>query len=83
VVRDCLRLSFSMLLILLSLPFLAVSFLLAAVCAAVAAVFPRFHRPRQANALDLSKLRPVDEFGFEHALDAYEELIGAHAWRKP
>ena len=81
-VRDCLRLSLSILVILLSLPFLAVSFLLAAFCAAAAAVFPRFHRQRQAGAIDLSKLRPVDEFGFENALDAYEELIGAHAWRR-
>jgi hypothetical protein len=80
--RDCLRFSLSILLILLSLPFLAVSFLLAAVCASVAALFPRFHRPRQAAAIDLSKLRPVDEFGFENALAAYEELIGAHAWRE-
>lgn len=81
-VRDCLRLSLSILLILLSLPFLAVSFLLAASCTAVAAAFPRFHKARQASAVDLRKLRPVDEFGFENALNAYEELIGAHAWRR-
>lgn len=81
-VRDCLRLSFSLVLILLSLPFLAVSFLVAALCAAVAAAFPHFRR-RQAGATGLTRLRPVDEFGFEGALAAYEDLIGAHAWKQP
>lgn len=80
-VRDCLRYSLSILLILLSLPFLAVSFLLAALCTAIAGVFPRFHRRRHPRAIELGNLRPVDEFAFEHALDAYEELIDAHAWR--
>jgi len=81
-VRDCLRLLLSILLILLALPFLAVSFLLAALCTAAAGVFPRFHTPRQARAIDLSRLQPVDEFGFENAMVAYEELIDAHAWRR-
>jgi hypothetical protein len=81
-VRDCLGLSLSIFFILLSLPFLAVSFLLAALCTAVAALFPRFHRQRHADVVNLSKLQPVDEFGFENALGAYEELIRTHAWRK-
>ena len=81
-VSNCFRLSLSIFLILLSLPFLAVSYLLAALCTAVATLFPRFHRTRHAIAVDLSELRPVDEFGFENALEAYEELICAHAWRK-
>ena len=82
VVRDCLRLSLSILLILLSLPLLAISFLVAALCVAPAVIFPRLLRRRQSGAIDLNKLRAVDEFGFEGALDAYEELISAHAWRK-
>jgi hypothetical protein len=79
-VRDFLRFSLSIFLILLSLPLLAVSFLVAALCTSVAALFPRSHR-RHACATDLGKLRPVEEFGFENALQAYEELIGAHSGR--
>ena len=82
-VRDCLRLSLSILLILLSLPLLAISFLIATLCVAPAAVFPRLLRQRQSGAIDLNKLRAVDEFGFEGALESYEALISAHAWRKP
>lgn len=77
------RLSLSMLLILLSLPFLAISFLIAALCAAVAALLPRFDRQQRAGAMALVKLRTVDQFGFEDALGAYENLIGTHAWKQP
>ncbi len=31
----------------------------------------------------LVKLRTVDQFGFEDALGAYENLIGTHAWKQP
>jgi len=81
-VRNYLRHSLSILLILLSLPFLAVSFLVAALCAAAAAAFPNLHRQQQANAIGLGKPRTVDQFGFEDALTAYEDLIGTHAWNR-
>jgi hypothetical protein len=71
-----------MLLILLSLPFLAVSFLADFARAAAAVPFPCFHR-RPSDAANLANLQPVDEFGFENALQAYAELIGAYSWRAP
>lgn len=82
-VRNFVRLSLSILLILLSVPFLAISFLVAALCAMVASALPRFHRQQHAGAMGLVKLRTVDQFGFEDALSAYENLIGAHAWKRP
>lgn len=78
-IRDFIRLSLSMLLILLSLPFFAISFLIAAPCAAVAALFPSFHRQRQVRDIDSGRLRAVGEFEFGRALDSYEDLISAHA----
>lgn len=78
-VRYVVRLSLSILLILLSLPFLAISFLVASLCAAAVAALPRIHQ--QAGDAGSGTLRPVDQFGFEDALAAYEELIGAHAWK--
>jgi len=81
-VRNYLRHSLSILLILLSLPFLAVSFLIAALCAAAAATLPHFHRQPQASAIGHGKLRTVDQFGFGNALSAYEDLIGTHAWKR-
>lgn len=82
-VRESLRHSLSILLILLSLPFLAVSFLVAALCAAAAATVPHFHRQQQTSAIGLAKPRTVDQFGFGDALGAYEDLIGTHAWKRP
>lgn len=82
-VRDLLLRLLSILLILLALPFLAVSFVIAALCAAVAAAFPRFRRPARSQSVPLKRLNPVDEFEFERALDAYEQLIVTHAWKKP
>ena len=78
--RDLVRLSLSLVLLLLSLPFLAISFTVAALCAAVAAVFPRFHRQRET---EIEKLQSANEFDFDNALAAYEQLIGTHAGRRP
>lgn len=80
VFRNFLCMSLSTLLLLLSLPLLAVTSLVAVLSSAAAVLFPRFQR-RHACATDLGKLRPVDEFGFENALHAYEELIGAYTGR--
>ena len=82
-VGNFVRLSLSMLLILLSLPFLAISFLIAALCAAVASLLPRFHRQQRAGAMARVKPRTAEQFGFDDALSAYENLIGAHAWKRP
>ena len=82
VVRDCFLHLLSILLILLSLPFLAVSFVVAALCAAVAAMFPRYRRQRRVAAIDPSRLRSVDEFAFNGALNDYEQLLDAHAWKQ-
>jgi len=79
-VRTCLRHSLSILLILLSLPFLAVSFLIASLCAATAAALPRFHWPTQAE-VD-GRQRAVDQFGFEDAISAYEDLLGGQALKR-
>ncbi len=64
VVRNSVRLSLSILLILLSLPFLAVSFLVAALCATLASALPRFHH-QHIGSMGSVKLRTVDQFGFE------------------
>lgn len=78
--RDFVRLSLSLVLLLLALPFLAISFTVALLCAAVAALFPRYRRRRRAET---GMRQSTNEFGFENALAAYEQLIGAHAWRRP
>ena len=77
--RDLVRLSLSLVLLLLSLPFLAISFTVAALCAAVAALFPRFHRQHET---EIGKLQSANEFGFDNALAAYEQLIDAQVGRR-
>lgn len=81
--RAGLRFGLSCSLVAFSIPLLAVSFVIAALCAAMVAVLPGFLKHRDRHAIALKKLRPVDEFAFEESVQAYEELIGAHAWRRP
>ncbi|MGD0739283.1 MAG: hypothetical protein ABR957_06770 [Terracidiphilus sp.] len=81
--RDVLRFALSFLLVALSIPLLTVSFLIAALCAGVVAVLPGFPKRNHGDAIALQKLRAVDEFGFEEAVKAYEDLIGAYVWRQP
>lgn len=81
--RDGLRFALSLLLVAFSLPVLAISFLIAALCTAVVAIVPGLLRRRDQDAIALQKLRAVDEFEFEEAMNAYEALIAAHAWRHP
>jgi len=80
--RKCLRYALSLLLVTLTLPLLGVSFLIAALCTAVAAVVPGFLKRDDRLAIALHKLRVVDQFNFEEAMSAYEELIGAHVRRQ-
>jgi hypothetical protein len=81
-VRRGLRLVLSFLLVALSLPLLAVSFLIAALCTTVVAIFPGLLRRTDQNALAPQKLRVVDQFNFAEAMGAYEDLIGAHVRRR-
>jgi hypothetical protein len=64
----------------LSLPLLAIALLIAAICSVVFAVYSPFRRRRGIG----EHQRPwaSDEFGFEHAIEAYEELIDAHMRRQ-
>jgi hypothetical protein len=81
--RNVLRFALSFLLVAFSIPLLAVSFLIAALCAAVVALLPGFPKRNHEHAIALQKLRAVDEFEFENAVTAYEDLIGAYVWRRP
>jgi hypothetical protein len=80
--RGCLRFALPFLLVALSLPLLAVSFLIAALCTAVVAVVPGLLKRNDQHVITLQKLRVVDQFNFEEAMNAYEELIGAHVRRQ-
>jgi len=80
--RDGLRFALSLLLVTLSLPLLAISFLIAALCTAAVAILPRLLKRSDQDVIALHKLRTVDQFNFEEAMNAYEELIGAHVRRQ-
>jgi hypothetical protein len=80
--RGCLRYALSLLLVTLSLPLLAVSLLIAALCTAVVAVVPGLLKRNDQDAASLHNLRTVDQFNFPEAMNAYEELIGAHMRRQ-
>jgi hypothetical protein len=80
--RDCLRFALTFLLVAFSLPLLAVSFLIAALCTAVAAIRARLLKRNDRDVIVLHKLRVVDQFNFAEAIIAYEELIGAHVRRQ-
>lgn len=82
-VRHLVRLFLSAVLVLISLPFFAVSFLIAAICATAASVMPRFHRRQTKGPIVVHQLQRVDPCGFEHAISNYEDLIGIHAWKRP
>ena len=64
----------------LSLPLLAIALLIAAVCFVAFAVYSPFRRRRAAG--ERQRLWASDEFGFEHAIEAYEEVIDAHIRRQ-
>jgi hypothetical protein len=67
----------------LSLPFFAISLVIAAICSAAVGVFSLFRGRRQSIDSDIRRIWTANEFGFERAIEAYEELIDAHAWRRP
>ena len=80
--RVCLRYALSSLVVVFTLPLLAVSFLIAALCTAGFALVPDFLKHRDRHAAPLDNLRTVDQFNFAEAMSAYEELIGAPARRQ-
>jgi hypothetical protein len=59
--------------------FITISLLVAGVNMAATTLFPCFGF---RNLYGLRNAPAADEFGFERAMGAYEELIGAHAGRK-
>jgi hypothetical protein len=66
----------------LSLPFFAISLLIATIYAAGVAVISPFRSGKRSDDSDFRNAWAANEFGFERAIEAYEELIDAHAWRR-
>lgn len=66
----------------LALPLIAVSMVSAGVCSAVYALFNPVHRRHRPIDPEIRKRWQSNEFAFERAIDAYEELIDAHARRR-
>jgi hypothetical protein len=69
------------LLVAFSFPFFAIRRFLAGPGSTVASFLPSFSRRQQTGGFEHQRLWASDEFGFEHAIRAYEELIDAHVWR--
>jgi len=67
----------------LSLPFFALSLIVAAVSTAPMTIWAPLRRRKRARDSDIRKAWQSNEFAFERAIEAYEELIDAHAWRRP
>ena len=66
----------------LSLPFVAVSMLMAGARSAADGLGSTIHTRRRHSAAALEKKWRSNEFAFERAIEAYEELIDAHASRQ-
>jgi len=46
-------------------------------------IWAPLRRRKRARDSDIRKAWQSNEFAFERAIEAYEELIDAHAWRRP
>jgi hypothetical protein len=67
----------------LALPLIAISMASAGVWSAVYALWsPAEWRPRPIDS-EIRKRWQTNEFAFERAIDAYEELIDAHSPKRP
>ncbi|HEY1804709.1 MAG TPA: hypothetical protein VGG45_09530 [Terracidiphilus sp.] len=66
----------------LSLPFIAISMLIAGACTATVALGSPIRERERNHDAELEKKWRSNEFAFERAIEAYEELIDAHAWRQ-
>jgi hypothetical protein len=66
-----------------SLPLLAISFAIAGLGTAAAAVAALFRRQRPAAGMSTPAAWSSDQFAFGRAVDAYEDLIDAHSRSQP
>jgi hypothetical protein len=66
----------------LSLPLIVVSLLIAGFCTAMVALGSPGRERQRTRELEIEKKWQTNEFAFERAIEAYEELIDAHAWRR-
>ena len=80
--RGWIHLALAGLLVACSLPILAISFVIAALGAGLAAMIPRKRKRKRARAIDVQKTWAADEFAFDRAIESYEALIDAQAWRR-
>jgi len=83
VLRSWLGVLFTGVLCALTLPFFAVSFLIAGVCTLPAAVCAPFRKRKRPRNSVVEQNWQANEFAFERAIEAYEELIDAHTARQP
>jgi hypothetical protein len=77
-IRRLFHLAFSGLLIVFTFTFIAVTLLIAGIDVVAAAIFPGL-RPSDRHLL--AQPPEADEFDFEHAIEAYDDLLGAHMGR--
>ena len=66
----------------LSLPLIVISMLIAGACTATFAIGAPLRGRQRTPGSELEKRWQSNEFAFERAIEAYEELIDAHAWRR-
>jgi hypothetical protein len=66
----------------LSLPLIAVSMMIAGACTATVALGTPLRERQRIRKSEIEKKWHSNEFAFERAIEAYEELIDAHAWRR-
>jgi len=78
VLRFWFSLTLAGLLFAIAFPLIVFRPFLAGFGSADASVLPHLRRRQRAADFDQQRLWALDEFGFEHALQAYEELIDAH-----
>jgi hypothetical protein len=83
VLRTWFALAFTGALCVLSLPFFAISLLIAAICSAAVAFISPDRGCRQSIDSGIRETWAANEFQFDRAIEAYEELIDAHSWRRP
>ena len=76
--RSCLSFVRAGLLIALSLALLAILRIFAGAGSRLASLLPNLGMRGRRNVFEPQKLWASDEFGFDHAIEAYEELIDAH-----
>ncbi len=56
--------------------------LIAGACAATAALGTPLRERQRTRESEIEKQWKSNEFAFERAIESYEELIDAHAWRR-